>query len=319
MNSASDLIDNMQMPNRILVHDQNAALAALQASPGDVISIVGPTGSGKTRTALAIAKALGQERTLLVSVDSVALYRGLDIGSAKPLGDEREGFVWAGIDILTLREAATSSKFTDLVLPQMLAALSESRYVVVVGGSHFYERALLCGRAPGAASDPEFQRALEPLSNDNLYQRLLSADERFREKIHLADRYRITRYLDLCERQGLSFDELQSSQDVRPWRNIFTLATNPPEDLAQRTDLLRQRVRAMFDAGWLNEVQQLILAGEDPYGPGLQTIGYRDVVAHLQGEITYPEMFERIVIAHRQVAKVQRTWVRGLIKRAQPK
>ncbi|HVJ64695.1 MAG TPA: isopentenyl transferase family protein, partial [Bdellovibrionota bacterium] len=268
-------------------------LRRLPGAEPAIVSIVGPTGSGKTRTALELADEWGRDRTLLVSVDSVALYRELDVGSAKPLGDEREGYRWTGLDWLELSDVATSSKFVERVLPIIETALQNQQHVILVGGSHFYERALAIGRMPGEASDPIYQSMLSDQPNETLHARLLGFDQRFGEKILVPDRYRITRYLDLVERQGLGYEDLLSPHDRRPWSTVYTYATHADEDLARRTAQLKLRVESMFQRGWAEEVSALLAGGADPQGPGLQTIGYRDVTLYVRGIITFEEMFER--------------------------
>ncbi|HVJ63976.1 MAG TPA: tRNA (adenosine(37)-N6)-dimethylallyltransferase MiaA [Bdellovibrionota bacterium] len=301
-------------PQRSFI-DKAEDLRCLPAGEPAIMSIVGPTGSGKTRTALQLADELGRDRTLLVSVDSVALYRELDVGSAKPLGDEREGYEWTGLDWLELSDVATSSKFVERVLPIIEAALHNKKHVILVGGSHFYERSLAIGRMPGEASDPIYQSMLSDQSNETLHARLLGFDKRFGEKILLPDRYRITRYLDLVERQGLGYEDLLSPHDRRPWRTVYTFATHANEDLALRTAQLKLRVESMFKRGWVEEISALLERGADPLSPGLQTIGYRDVSLYVRGVLSFEETFERVLISHRQLAKVQRTWVRGLLKK----
>jgi tRNA dimethylallyltransferase len=301
-------------PRRFILSDANQALEVF--GPGDVLSIVGPTGSGKTSLALSLAKKLGPDKVLLVSVDSVAQYTELNIGSAKPVGAERSGARWAGLDLISVAETATSSRFIESVLPEITCALGENKKVILVGGSHFYEQALSMGRMPGEASDPEFQKSLGEHSNVNLHARLVAQDARFAQKINVADRYRITRYLDLCERQGLGFDVLSASQDLRPWKRVLTLSTFIDEDLDRRTASLKVRTDSMVKAGWVEEVEALINAGISHEAPGLQTIGYREVVLFVRGVISHAEMCERVLISHRQLAKVQRTWVRGLIKKS---
>lgn len=305
----------MRKPKRIFLEPGDLTNLDTKSIDG-VVSIIGPTGSGKTKLALQIANQVGRDRTLLVSVDSVALYRGLDIGSAKPMHQERDGYEWIGIDVLNLEQIATSSSYVDMVLPTICQAIEDGKVVVLVGGSHFYERALSIGRMPGEASDDYFQKSLHDQSNEVLHRRLLSRDQKFEDKIHVSDRYRITRYLDLTERQGLSYDQLQTPKDSRPWNKVLTVATAMNDDLDHRTNVLRSRIEAMINMGWVKEVQSILDRGQAPTAPGLQTIGYRDMVQHLLGNISFEEMIERVVISHRQLAKVQRTWVRGLLKKS---
>lgn len=308
----------MDTPKRILISEARKFLEQIKKDPKQIYSIVGPTGTGKTKLALDLATRLGPQNVLLVSVDSVAFYKKLDIGSAKPLGPEREGFCWEGLDYLDISEQATSSNFVELVMPKIQEAFSKGRYVLVVGGSHFYERALLMGRMPGEPSGADFQDKLSSFSNEQLHKKLLEFDQRFKLKIHVSDRYRITRYLDLVERQGLSFEQLMTSKDQRPWDMVYTYPILGELDLELRTKVLKNRTIQMIKAGWIEEVQELLKSGASPEDPGLKTVGYREVVGYLTNKLfsSVDELTEAIVLSHRQLAKVQRTWVRGLIKKS---
>lgn len=286
----------------------------------DVLSVLGPTGSGKTSLVLGeIRRRYPQnlKHPCLVSLDAVSVYRGLDIGSAKPLGNSRLDFDWAGIDMADPDVKVTAADFVKEVLPRIELALKANRPVILVGGSHFYERALVEGMSPGEASDPEFQKSLEATSAGDLHARLLEKDPRW-SKLHINDRYRICRYLDLVERQGLSFDELNAGvlKNQRAWDSTATLVLGVdanPDDIRQQ---MRSRIREMLVQGWIPETQKLL----NLYGataPAIGAVGYREILEYLASpkESRSPmDLEEKILVAHMQLAKKQRTWLRGLMR-----
>lgn len=284
-------------------------------NPDHALSVIGPTASGKTRAVLeAVKKRFGtQLRTpLLVSVDAVAVYRKLDIGSAKVEGSEREDYDWEGLDLFEASERCTAVDFCRRIEPSLSKALLAGRPVVLVGGSHFYERALVDGRGEGEASSPQFQSSLEAISTAELHDRLLSFDKRWQEKAHANDRYRITRFLDLAERQALSFDQI-----FRSPRGIFT--EDPVDTLILGLDIdreayvsrLRARIREMMLRGWIREVEAL-LATYGAEAPALKTVGYLEIVDSLQGRVAPAALEELILTRHLQLVKKQKTWLRGL-------
>lgn len=284
----------------------------------DVLSVLGPTGSGKTSSVLAEVRRRfpsNPRLPLLVSVDSVAVFRGLDIGSAKPSAEERAAFSWAGLDLAEPDRQVTAADFARLMLPPIEAALQLGRPIVLVGGSHFYERALVEGMSPGEASDEAFAAELNALSSEVLHARLLAQDPRW-SRIHVNDRYRLVRFLDLTERQGFGFDELNGPpENPRPWKITATLLLGADAEPDAIREKMRARIRAMMDAGWMEETRRL-RARFAPTAPGLQAVGYREIVARLAGQAG-GALEEAILTSHMQLAKKQRTWLRGLRARAQ--
>ncbi|MBS1985534.1 MAG: hypothetical protein JST16_15330 [Bdellovibrionales bacterium] len=292
-----------------------------QWSGSGLLSVLGATGSGKTRTVLDYVRTHYAQRLrepLLVSVDSIAMYRELDIGSAKPLGAERSDFDWVGLDLFAPSQQVTASDFIRQVLPTIENALAHRRPVICVGGSHFYERALVQGMAPGEASDPVFVATLEGVSNAELHRRLSAQDARWVEKIHPNDRYRLTRYLDLTERQGLSYEALVLGQGParRSWTEVDCLAVGEGSASENVRSALRSRIQAMLEQDWVAEVRAL-LAQYGEGSPALESVGYRQIVEGLQNKFPWEQLEEQILIAHLQLAKKQRTWLRGLRKGAE--
>ncbi len=296
-------------------------LASLEEWSGKgVLSLMGPTGSGKTTALLAqLRRSSALRETLIVSVDAVAVYRGLDIGSAKAMGADREDFLWSGLDFKNPDEPCTVRDFLDDVETPLAQAIEAGRPVVLVGGSGFYENALVEGLAPGAASDPDFQTQLVAIPNEILHKRLVSFDKRWGEFLHVNDRYRLTRYLDLVERQGFNWTDLRETKSRHPllrklWSRTECVVLGldwPRETYVER---LNSRIHSMWSTGWPEEVADL-LSRYPASAHGLETIGYKEVVQHiLDPKHQHEERTKELVLfAHLQYVKRQKTWLRGLV------
>ena len=279
------------------------------------LSVLGPTGSGKTSTVISFCKKFSL-KACLVSLDSVAAYKELNLGSSKPLGDERVAFEWLGLDLVSVSEKINASIMKSAVLKGLESfqafrnVQSSSLPPIFVGGTHFYERFILEGAAPGEASDREFIKELESQGAQKTLEHLIKADSRWGEFLHLNDHFRIFRYGDLVLRQGLSFDLLRKGSDQALYPVVETLILEVEKDLLELK--LRQRIDQMFDAGWIEEVEALLNSFSSA-SPGFQTIGYVEVVDYLtQKKLSLTDLKEKILIRHRQLAKQQRTWLRSL-------
>ena len=288
-----------------------------------VLSILGPTGSGKTSLALTEVKKrfASLKEPLLVSLDAVALYRHLDIGSAKPMGEERIPYDWVGLDLVDPRETVSANAFRLAVLPGIERAISMNRPVILVGGSHFYEKMIVNGPSPGEGSDPAYIKSLESISSEELFRALCAKDARFGQKLHVNDRYRLTRYSDLVIRQGLGFDHLVDgprADSLLARTDVYGVKLGLDLDETERDARLRKRISEMFRSGWMNEVQSLLEKGYSLKDPGLQTIGYFEICTAIDQSQSHSRAIdqialeEQILVSHRQLSKKQRTWIRGL-------
>lgn len=281
-----------------------------------VLSIVGPTASGKTALAIQIAQREAQrsKSPLLVSIDSVAVYQEMEIGTAKPSAQERQGWNWCGLDLIRPDQKMTVRKFVESVNSTISRALENEQRVILVGGSHFYERALVDGMSPGQESDPSFVASLACLDLDVLYERLVQQDARFAQKIHRNDRYRLSRYLDLTERQGLGFDQLRDERRGSLDAAVDTLLVMPDLSITYR-QRVRERIRLMMESGWIEETQRL----EARYGvraPGLEAVGYAEIVRAGVTNLTHSPQLSQLQVeieaAHWQLVRRQLSWVRSL-------
>lgn len=287
------------------------------------IFLMGPTASGKTDLALELARVLPCD---LISVDSALVYRGMDIGTAKPSKAVLEAFPHRLVDILDPADSYSAADFRRDALQAMAQSTARGRIPLLVGGTMLYFRALLDGLADMPGADPAVRQALEAqLASEGLgalHAELAQVDPVSAARIHPNDPQRIIRALEVYRAGGVSMTDLRarqiaekglpgaSAQPQLPY-TVASLAIAP----AQRSLLhsrIAQRFEQMLEQGFVDEVRQL-RDREDlhPGLPSIRAVGYRQVWEHLDGGLTAAEMKERGIIATRQLAKRQFTWLRG--------
>jgi len=275
------------------------------------LSIVGATGSGKTSTLLNYLRK-NNLSPLLVSLDSVAAYQELDIGSSKPLGADYSDFQWAGLSFASPTLTMNALLMKEAIAPQLENAFKEKTPVVFIGGTHFYERFIIEGAAPGAASDENFLADLAKRGKEEVHAELAQVDKRWAEYLHINDEYRIFRYGDLVLRQGLDYDTLRAGSQNPLVPEIECLIMNSDKEFLEPR--LKQRIQEMMNMGWLEETQSL-LSKYGAQAPALKSIGYNEIVAYLslpKADQKMEALLEGIQIRHRQLAKQQRTWLKKL-------
>jgi tRNA dimethylallyltransferase len=276
--------------------------------------IAGPTAGGKTSLAVEVAlrAATGGE---VISADSMQVYIGMDIGSAKPPLDERRGVPHHLIDLVDPAAVAAGSPFTvDDWLPRadeaVRAIQGRGRLAIVAGGTNLYIKAFLEGLFEGPPPDAALRDRLSKLDASALRADLERIDPAAAERIHPNDRRRTIRALEVYEQTGMPISEHQRQWDqgrTRPGARLFVLEW--PTELINRR--INRRVRIMMEDGLLDEVRRLRAAGAMAGQPA-EALGYKQLLAHLGGEITLDEAVERIKIETRRFAKNQRTWLRRL-------
>ena len=280
------------------------------STPVASLFITGPTASGKTAVGVALAKGIGAE---VIAMDSMTLYRGMDIGTAKATVRERRGIPHHLIDMLDPWEAASVAEYRGWAMEAAAAIERRGRRVLFVGGTALYLKALLRGLFDGPAADLELRKALEEeaerLGNEALHARLAQSDPATAARLHPADRRRVIRALEVFATTGRPLSEFQKEHAV-PAEGVMVLALERPRDeICSRID---RRVVQMFDEGLLDEVQRL-RSGPKPLHPvPAQGVGYREAMAHLDGLMTRDEAIARTQARTRQFAKRQGTWFRGL-------
>lgn len=285
------------------------------------IVIGGPTASGKSGLALQLARhfrSQGKETEILCA-DSITVYQGLDIGSAKPGAAEQKEFRHHLLDVADPREEFTGGDFVRLALPAILGIQHRGAIPLLVGGTGFYLRALLRGmavsetenEAEAAAIKEKLTKRAETEGWDLLYRELLRLDPGSASTVHLNDHYRIIRALQAMEIYKKPWSELNKTARAQPWRfpgtRFFCLEVDR-EELKAR---IEQRSRAMLDAGLMAEVKSLLEKGVPPEAKPMQSIGYKECVDTLAGREPEATLAERIAQATNRLAKQQRTWFRS--------
>jgi tRNA dimethylallyltransferase len=268
--------------------------------------LVGPTGVGKTAVATALASLLPVE---IVSADSRQIYRGLPIGTAAPTAAERAAAPYHGVGFVDPRERYSAGRFARDAAGWMEGIAARGRTPLVVGGTGLYLRALFDGlfEEPHLGAERRqrlgvWLRALPPETGERWARRL---DPGFRG----GGRQRVERAVEVALLAGRSLSALQGSRADAPrgagaWYAVLTLERSVlHERIAART-------RAMLDAGWVDEVRACLDAGVPPDAPGLSAVGYREIVAHLEGRLAADALEAAIAQATRQYAKRQETWFR---------
>lgn len=285
--------------------------AAAQRPPA--IFLMGPTASGKTALACALAERFPVE---LVSVDSALVYRGLDIGAAKPDASALRRFPHALIDICDPATPYSAALFRDDALTALAAITARGRVPLLVGGTGLYFRALERGLSDLPAADPELRERLRGAAARDgwhaLHARLAARDPVAAARIRPNDAQRIQRALEVIELTGRSLTELHSSTPEAarlPYR-VLKLALLPARGVLR--ERIAQRFDAMLAAGFLDEVGRLRARGDlQPELPALRAVGYRQAWQYLAGETDAATFRQRAIDATRQLAKRQMTWLRG--------
>jgi len=276
------------------------------------IALMGPTASGKTCLAIQLAQQLEGE---VISVDSALVYRGMDIGTAKPSIEERQGVPHHLIDILDPAEAYSTGQFREQALELMADITARGKLPILAGGTMLYFNALFHGLAELPSADEAIRREIDEeaarLGWGKLHEELARVDPQAALRIHPNDPQRIQRALEVYRLAGASLSELCSrGRSAPPSFNIVRLIV-APSDRQVLHGLIRQRFKTMLERGLVEEVRILYSRGDlHPELPSIRAVGYRQMWAYLSGETDYEEMVERGVIATRQFAKRQYTWLR---------
>ena len=295
----------------LVAHRQESSIMQKQDLP-PAIFLMGPTASGKTALSVQLAQALGGE---IISVDSALVFKGMDIGTAKPTLEERGGIPHHLIDILDPSEAFSTGQFRTQALDLMAAITRRGKIPILVGGTMLYFNALFNGLAVLPEANPEIRvkldQDLERLGKEALHQRLAAIDPLAAARIHPNDPQRVQRALEVYEISGKplsSFFNAAQGEDF-PYQKIKLIVAPPDRKILH--DIIAQRFRRMLEQGFINEVEALYQRGDlTEKTPAIRAVGYRQVWAYLKGEDDLDSMTEKGIIATRQLAKRQFTWLR---------
>ncbi len=276
------------------------------------ICLMGPTASGKTDLALELVQRLPCD---IISVDSALVYRGMDIGTAKPGPDILQAAPHRLIDICDPTEPYSAARFRADALREMDAIFRNGRIPLLVGGTMLYYSALQHGLSKLPEADPAIRTALEAEAARTgwaqLHRRLAQIDPAAAARIHHNDPQRIQRALEVYELTGQTLTALQegSREPALPYR-LIKLARAPRERAVLHRRIAR-RFHRMIEQGFEEEVRRLLARQEiTPRLPSMRSVGYRQMLAYLSGNLSHEQMVEQGIIATRQLAKRQLTWLR---------
>jgi len=282
-----------------------------------VIAIMGPTASGKTAAALKLAQYLPCE---IISVDSALIYRQMDIGSAKPSAAERAAVRHHLIDIIDPAQSYSVAQFRADVLKLVEEIKSRNRMPLLVGGTMMYFKVLMDGLGDLPPADPQIRARLDAEIAQHgiasLHARLAELDPVTAQRLPPGDTQRIQRALEVIEQTGTMLSTLFARQGAAApvlQMQAFSLEPGDRSVLHQR---IAQRFDTMLEQGFLEEVIALRARGDlNPAMPSMRCVGYRQAWEYLDGSMDADQMRERGIIATRQLAKRQLTWLRSMPER----
>ena len=279
-----------------------------------IVCLMGPTASGKTELAVNLVRHFPMD---IISVDSALVYKDMNIGSAKPDAEVLAEAPHRLIDFLDPAQSYSAAQFREDALREIEAIVAQGRIPLLVGGTMLYFRALLDGLSKLPSADAEIRARLEKEANEigwqAMHQRLADVDPEAAARIHPNDPQRIERALEVYEISGIPMSQWQQQaeqQATLPYR-VIKLALIP-SDRKYLHEIIARRFHRMLDAGFVAEVQALHDRSDLDLGKSsMRAVGYRQVWEYLDGKLSYDDMIERGIIATRQLAKRQHTWLRS--------
>ena len=283
-------------------------MTQLLEQPSAPIFLAGPTAVGKSDVALLLAKELDGE---IIAVDSMQVYCGLDIGTAKPSATERKQVPHHLLDVAELNESFDAAMFCRLAGKAVEEIQSRGRVPIFCGGTGLYFKAFLEGLGEAPPSDPQLRAELEAAPLDDLLRELAAQDPQTFARIDRQNPRRVVRAVEVIRLTGRPFSGQRAGWSDAPdgaQQAVFFVLTRPKPGLDDRINV---RVDEMFRRGLVEETRRLLEHGLAENPTAMQAIGYRQVVEHLRGERSLAETVEMVKARTRQYAKRQMTWFRG--------
>jgi len=286
----------------------SASVSHSRGVPDSAVFLAGPTAVGKTEIALRLAEGLGAE---IISVDSMQVYRGMDIGTAKPSPAERQRVPHHLIDVVDPSEAFDAAQFVRLAWTAKEEILARGRVPLYSGGTGLYFKALLEGLSDSPAGDAELRAELERTPLEVLLEELAAGDPQTLARIDQRNPRRVIRAVEVLRLTGRPLSAQQAkwadaATGSQPMTRFFVLDREP----ADRRARIEARVDQMFAAGLVAETERLLTQGLGRNPTAMQAIGYRQVVEYLRGERSLAETIELVKARTRQYARRQLTWFR---------
>ena len=273
-----------------------------------LLCILGPTAVGKTEIAIQLAQRLNAE---IVSVDSRQIYRQMDIGTAKPTYQEQQAAPHHLIDCVDISQPFTVADYKHLADTTISEIRNRNKQVILAGGAGLYFRAIVDGLFEGPGADAKLRKKLhleaEEYGVDGLHNRLRNYDPISADRIHPNNLTRVIRAIEVYELTGVPLSELQQQwKDKKQQYAIIAFGLTMPRPLLN--DRINQRVDVMLANGLVKEVETILEAGHVRNSFALQSFGYKELIAYLDGESTYVEAVEQLKQNTRKFAKRQMTW-----------
>jgi len=271
-----------------------------------LLVILGPTASGKSSLALELARRTGAQ---ILSVDSMQVYRGMDIGTAKPSLAERDLVRHHAIDVVDPNEVFTVARFVELADEVIRTAKQSKVPLIATGGTPLYYKALFEGLFEGPPADPNVRDRLRSFSGEELARRLAEVDPEAAARIHPNDSKRLIRALEVFESTGRPISSFQTDWSSGRHRHeaVWIGLVWARAALNRR---INARVKDMLAQGWVEEVRQLLRRFGSLSSTAAEAAGYRELIEHLEGRLSLDEATEQIKIATRQLARKQVKWFR---------
>jgi len=276
-----------------------------------MILILGCTATGKGRIAFDLARRVGGQ---ILSIDSMKVYRRMDIGTAKPALERRQAVEHHLIDIIEPSESFSVGRYVELADRVIEDVRNQQQPIIAVGGTAMYLRALLEGIFDGPAADPEIRQRLKNEADrfglDKLHARLNQVDPDAAQRIHPNDLKRIVRALEVYELTGQPISSFHTHFRTGNYRhNWHIIGLRRVKDDASRR--INKRVKTMIEMGLVDEVKSLLAEPQGLSKQAAQAVGYAEIIEHLQGNLNLDDAVEKIKINTRRLAKAQRTWFRS--------